>query len=228
MFYTSVTTLPAVFLLAWVTGDWGRAVSFKRFWDLGFQVCFQASIFVAFVMNVSTYLCTTLNSARTQTVIGQLKNIVPFALGLVLFDDYRYDHINFLGLVVGFWGGIQYSWVTYRDKADKAMVSAVNAVGTGATAAKLELPTGAKGSAGLSGGAAALTDGVGTSAGGSTGVPHVAGLSGLEAGDALRGRHVTGGSEGAAGPSAGSDEPPASLAGRLLPISSQRGNVKSL
>ena len=58
---------------------------------------FQASIFLAFLLNVCTFYCTTLNSARTMTVTGQLKNFFAFLLGLVLFDDYIFDPINFGG-----------------------------------------------------------------------------------------------------------------------------------
>ena len=58
---------------------------------------FQASIFLAFLLNVCTFYCTTLNTARTQTVVGQLKNFFAFLLGLVLFDDYKYQPINFAG-----------------------------------------------------------------------------------------------------------------------------------
>ena len=32
--------------------------------------------------NVCTFFCTTLNTARTQTVVGQLKNFIAFLLGL--------------------------------------------------------------------------------------------------------------------------------------------------
>jgi hypothetical protein len=72
------------------------------------------------VLNLSTFYCTTLNSARTQTVVGQIKNFFAFLLGLVLFDDYIYEPINFLGLWVGFGGSVWYAWVTYKDKQVKA------------------------------------------------------------------------------------------------------------
>jgi hypothetical protein len=54
-----------------------------------------------------------------QTVVGQLKNFVAFLLGLVMFDDYIYDHINFIGLMVGFAGGVWYTYVTYEEKLEK-------------------------------------------------------------------------------------------------------------
>ncbi len=76
-------------------------------------------MFLAFALNLSTFYCTTLNSARTQTVVGQLKNFIAFLLGLVLFHDYKYDPYNLLGLLVGFAGGVYYSWVTYVEKLAK-------------------------------------------------------------------------------------------------------------
>lgn len=65
---------------------------------------FQASVFLAFLLNVCSFYSTTLNSARTQNVVGQLKNFAAFLLGLVLFSDYVYEPFNFLGLLVGFAG----------------------------------------------------------------------------------------------------------------------------
>lgn len=116
MYYNTVTTLPFLLLMAWLSGDLSEAWHFPYSRDAFFQINFQASIFIAFLMNVSTFYCTTLNSARTQTVVGQLKNFVAFLLGLILFDDYIYDHINFVGLIIGFIGGIQYSYVQYQEK----------------------------------------------------------------------------------------------------------------
>jgi hypothetical protein len=43
-------------------------VAFKHHGDLFFQLNFQASVFLAFLLNVCTFYCTTLNTARTQTV----------------------------------------------------------------------------------------------------------------------------------------------------------------
>jgi hypothetical protein len=120
MYYNSVTTMPALALLAWSTGDLHRAFTFKYMHDVGFQVNFQASVFLAFFLNVATFYCTTLNSARSQNVVGQLKNFVAFLVGLVLFNDYVYDHMNFVGLLVGFSGGVWYSYVTYQEKQAKA------------------------------------------------------------------------------------------------------------
>ena len=84
MFYNNVTTMPVLAALAWYTGDLQRAWNHGSMRDPLFQINFQASIWLAFMLNVATFFCTTLNSARTQTVVGQLKNFVAFLLGLAV------------------------------------------------------------------------------------------------------------------------------------------------
>lgn len=127
LYYNNVLTMPFLFVLAWYTGDLKAAWKYKHYGDLWFQVNFQASIFLAFLLNVATFYCTTLNSARTQTVVGQLKNFFAFLLGLVLFNDYIYDHLNFVGLIIGFAGGVMYSYVTYAEKQEKDRAKAAQA-----------------------------------------------------------------------------------------------------
>lgn len=120
MYFNNVTTMPFLLLLAWYTGDLGKAIAFQGYGNFWFQVNFQASVWLAFILNLSTFYCTSLNSARTQTVVGQLKNFFAFLLGLLLFNDYLYEPINFLGLIVGFAGSVWYTYVTYAERQAKA------------------------------------------------------------------------------------------------------------
>jgi len=118
MYYNNVTTMPFLLLLAWYTGDLGAALAFPHYGNLAFQANFLLSIFLAFLLNLSTFYCTSLNTARTQTVVGQLKNFAAFLLGLLLFDDYIYEPFNFLGLWIGFAGSVWYAFVTADEKAE--------------------------------------------------------------------------------------------------------------
>jgi hypothetical protein len=117
LYYNSLVTMPALFALAWYTGDLSRAWAFPYSRNIFFQINFQASIFLAFLLNLSTFYCSTLNSARTLSVVGQLKNVIAFILGLVLFNDYVFEPYNFAGLWVGFAGSVWYTYVTYAEKA---------------------------------------------------------------------------------------------------------------
>jgi hypothetical protein len=118
LYYNHAITLPALFMVAWATGDLGRAASYPHLWSPSFQLSFQASVFLAFLLNLSSFYCTTLNSARTQTVIGQLKNFLAFLLGLLLFSDYKYQPLNFAGLSLGFVGSAWYTVVTAQEKGE--------------------------------------------------------------------------------------------------------------
>ena len=115
-YYMNISSMPVLFLVALYTGDLSAALNFKHYRSLVFQLNFQASIVLAFLMNLSTFYCTSLNSARTQTVVGQLKNFFAFLLGLYLFDDYIYEPVNMAGLWIGFAGSVWYTVVTASEK----------------------------------------------------------------------------------------------------------------
>ncbi len=70
---------------------------------------------MAFFLNILTFFATALNSPLAVTVTGQLKNFFAFLLGLMLFDDYIYEPINMLGLVIGFLGGVLFAHWSYRE-----------------------------------------------------------------------------------------------------------------
>lgn len=125
MYYNNVTTIPFLAVIAWWTGDLDRAIRYDKYDHLPFQLSFWASVFLAFILNLSTFFCTSLNSARTQTVVGQIKNFFAFLLGLVLFSDYIYDPTNFIGLLIGFAGSVYYTYVTYAERQQKAATPAL-------------------------------------------------------------------------------------------------------
>jgi len=160
LYYNTATTFPALLALAWATGDLRAAWAFPGYASAAFEVNFVASIFLAFGLNVATFYCSSLNSARTLSVVGQLKNFAAFLLGLVLFDDYVYEPLNFLGLWTGFAGSVWYTVVTQEEKnaAGKAADAGGKGGGEEPTAFRLNaVPTPA--AAGGAGGAGAAPAG---------------------------------------------------------------------
>jgi len=116
LFYSNVSSMPVLLLLALYSGDVTAAIGYEGYNDVPFLINFIASIFIAFLMNVSVFYNTSVSSARTQTVVGQLKNFIAFVLGLWLFNDYVYDPINMLGLWVGLAGSVWYAYVEMVEK----------------------------------------------------------------------------------------------------------------
>jgi uncharacterized membrane protein len=125
LYYNTVLTLPVVALFTILNGDIFQALKHPSATDPIFQLCFLASCTLAFFMNLATYFSSSLNGPTTQSVVGQLKNFMAFVLGLFLFSDYVFHPVNFTGLLIGFSGGLMYSWVTMQEKKEKEKYEAV-------------------------------------------------------------------------------------------------------
>jgi solute carrier family 35 protein len=93
------------------TGEMDSALSSPYLHDTGFIISLLSSSLLAFALNYAIFWNTAVNSALTQTVSGQAKDIVVVAFGFVLFDDATVDAYNILGVGVGFAGSIGYALV---------------------------------------------------------------------------------------------------------------------
>jgi solute carrier family 35 protein len=88
---------------------WGRSE---------FIVLFVLASMMGSVLNYSIFLCTTLNSALTTAVIGCLKNVATTYIGMIVFSDYTFQIMNFIGLNISIAGSLYYTYVTIF-KGDK-------------------------------------------------------------------------------------------------------------
>lgn len=135
LWYNNLMTMPVLAVIALMSGEVAQVVAYPHLWDPNFQILFGFSATLAFWLNYSTYQSTSLNSPTTQSVIGQLKNFVAFALSLVLFSDYIYDAINFTGLLIGFSGGVWYSIMQMQAQPPSTEPEAKGRAGAGAAIA---------------------------------------------------------------------------------------------
>jgi len=146
LYVNSLVTVPWLGALTLALGDMQCLADFPDLTTPSFQLAFQASILLAFCLNVATFFTTTLNSALTKTVTGGLKvstarlfsmrptfaqhetttaatsptrpqNFVSMLLGASLFGDYRWHPVNAAGMVICFAGGVAYSVVAWSESA---------------------------------------------------------------------------------------------------------------
>jgi hypothetical protein len=77
-----------------------------------FVIGFITAAGMGSILNYSIFLCTTLNSALTTAVIGCLKNVATTYIGMMVFPDYEFSFLNFIGLNISIIGSLYYTYIT--------------------------------------------------------------------------------------------------------------------
>ncbi|KAL0763625.1 hypothetical protein Bca101_079776 [Brassica carinata] len=87
---------PILIIWTYVCGDLERTFNFPHLFSPGFMVVLLCSCVLAFFLNYSIFLNTTLNSALTQTICGNMKDVFTVGLGWMLFGGLPFDLVLFL------------------------------------------------------------------------------------------------------------------------------------
>ncbi|KAK7260902.1 hypothetical protein RIF29_27201 [Crotalaria pallida] len=100
------------FLLIWtlIRGDLKMTINYPYLFSPGFMVVLLFSCILAFFLNYSIFLNTTLNSALTQTICGNLKDLFTIGLGWIIFGGLPFDFWNVIGQCLGFAGSGLYAY----------------------------------------------------------------------------------------------------------------------
>lgn len=109
MFYNNLISIPVLLVIIWFTDETSKAAASPYWLDVGFLISLLASSCLAFVLNYAIFWNTAVNSALTQTVSGQAKDVVVVIAGFLLFSDAVVDPVNILGVTIGFGGSIFYA-----------------------------------------------------------------------------------------------------------------------
>jgi solute carrier family 35 protein len=115
MYLNSVALIPALTVISYFTGDYTAMMAFPYRGEFGFIVSFVASAVLAFVLNYAIFWNTSANSALTQTVSGQLKDIGTVLLGYIAFPPDEFSMLNLAGIVLGFAGSLAYAYVKFIE-----------------------------------------------------------------------------------------------------------------
>ncbi|CAA0837994.1 Nucleotide/sugar transporter family protein [Striga hermonthica] len=110
--------LCGIVLSVWtfVSGDFDTTMKFPYLRSPGFMAVLLLSCILAFLLNYSVFLNTTLNSALTQTVCGNLKDVFTVLLGWTIFGGLPFDLLNVVGQLIGFLGSAMYAYYKLTGK----------------------------------------------------------------------------------------------------------------
>lgn len=93
-----------------LSGELHKAINFSQLYQPGFQLVVLASCILAFFLNYTIFLNTTLNSPLTQTICGNLKDLVTVVLGWMWFGGLPFNWLNVSGQLLGFLGSGMYAY----------------------------------------------------------------------------------------------------------------------
>ncbi|XP_077223128.1 UDP-N-acetylglucosamine transporter UGNT1-like [Tasmannia lanceolata] len=108
----------APILLVWtfIWGDLETTMNFPQLYSPGFQAVMLLSCIMAFFLNYYVFLNTTLNSALTQTICGNLKDLFTIGFGWLVFGGLPFDMLNTIGQCLGFIGSGLYAYCKLKGK----------------------------------------------------------------------------------------------------------------
>lgn len=110
MWCNGIMCTPLLFFWTLIRGDLEITMNFQYLLSPGFMLVILLSCILAFFLNYSIFLNTTLNSAVTQTICGNLKDFFTIALGWIFFGGLPFDILNVIGQLLGFLGSGLYAY----------------------------------------------------------------------------------------------------------------------
>ncbi|CAI7815180.1 unnamed protein product [Closterium sp. NIES-54] len=110
MWCNGVICIPALLLWTFLSGEIQRALDFPALLQPNFLAVLSMSCLMAFALNYTIFLNTTLNSALTQTMCGNIKDLGTVGIGWALFGGLPFDLGNIIGQVMGFMGSGLYAY----------------------------------------------------------------------------------------------------------------------
>jgi len=123
LYYNSLLAIPFVFVFVVFNDEISGVISYEHIFQRDFLVCFTLNLLLGSLLNYSMFLCTTVNSALTTTIMGQLKNVLQVLLGLFVLETVETNFVNVLGLTLNCLGGIYYAYVKYFESKVKVKLT---------------------------------------------------------------------------------------------------------
>lgn len=89
------------------------------FSESGFLPTFIMLIVFGCILTFSQFLCASVCSAITASLVGVAKSVLQTIIGFFTFGGVRFHPLNILGLILNTIGGALYSYVKYQEGEHK-------------------------------------------------------------------------------------------------------------
>ena len=115
LFYSNIIAAPLLLTYCVVSGELRAALAFDAWGNGAFVFSFSMSVVQAFLLNVAIFLCTTVNSPTTTSVMGQIKNIATTVIAMAIFRDQTLTVLLGSGLAISTVGSVWYAQLSRAE-----------------------------------------------------------------------------------------------------------------
>lgn len=115
----SINTLPFLAVFCILNGELSEMKNYSYYNDLSFITIFFLAISLGCLLNYSLFLCTSLTSALTTSVVGGLKALAQTLLGIFTFGGVSHNIPTVVGISMSVSGGLTYIFAKYRENRKK-------------------------------------------------------------------------------------------------------------
>ncbi|XP_022084810.1 UDP-galactose/UDP-glucose transporter 7-like [Acanthaster planci] len=120
-YLNSLNCLVPLLLYTAYTSEFARVWDFPDLHSSRFLLAFLVVISMGCALNYSVFLCTTLTSALTLSVVGVMKSVVVVMVGLFVFGGVKLSVLGGVGVALNTLGSSLYTYAKYREKTGVAI-----------------------------------------------------------------------------------------------------------
>ncbi|OWF47253.1 UDP-galactose/UDP-glucose transporter 7-like isoform X2 [Mizuhopecten yessoensis] len=121
----SFNTLPFLTVYMVVSGEVSEVTQYNQAKSVSFVVLFFVTISIGCLLNYSLFLCTSLTSALTTSVVGGVKALFQTLLGMFTFGGISHNLSTYIGITINMSGSIMYLYAKFLESKKRASMGGV-------------------------------------------------------------------------------------------------------
>ena len=111
----SINTLPFLAAVCFFKGEMSDMKDLSHYTNISFLTVFMLTIILGCLLNYSLFLCTSLTSALTTSVVGGIKALAQTVIGLFTFGGVSHKLPTGLGIFISMVGTFGYVFSKFRE-----------------------------------------------------------------------------------------------------------------
>ncbi|XP_041485430.1 UDP-galactose/UDP-glucose transporter 7-like [Lytechinus variegatus] len=138
LYINSLNCLPFLIIYSLLTSEFKECILFFHSATLQVYLILIFVVTAGCVLNYSQFLCTTMNSALTTSIVGVVKSVVTTIVGIFAFGGVTLTTNMVLGISMNIVGAFWYTFAKYRE----SLVKHIKRIGSAISMSEMgEVPT---------------------------------------------------------------------------------------